>query len=294
MSGKPSAIGFGFQPFGQFPFGHADWAEEVLYVVTPQKQKDDDALCPFEPAQPYRKWIDALKPQFQDLLDKWELFPSLWDANKVPIEQLDPLGYNFDVFPSTQKSEALRRSEVLNAIRFFLNKGIDAGYEIAAAFSGLVVTITPLWADTCEGVATLQEAGPTEFFATFDVAPADAFATDSIFTDFYAKWPTRLTWDLPCRSAFLKLFFETSDDTEIEEYSAIAEDIITNVERVRPIHVRISQYRFDGPRATGGSWTIPVQAENASVGGSWTIPASGESRAVGGGWSLSVVGTPTP
>jgi len=294
MSGKPSAIGFGFQPFGEFPFGHADWAEEVTFAVAPQHVRDDDALCPFDPPVPFRKLADSYKPQLQDLLDNWDLFPSLWDANRVPIEQLAQLGYNFNISPSSLKSEALQRSEVLNAVQFFLNKGIDQGYEIAAAFSGLIVTITPLWADSCDAGANLIEEGPTEFFATFNTIPADAISADAVFTDFFARWPGMLTWDLPCRTSWLKLFFTTPDDTEIEDFSAVAEDVINNVERVRPIHVRIAQFRFDGPRAVGGGWTLPVQAENAAVGGGWTLPVVGELRATGGGWTLPVVGTPSP
>jgi hypothetical protein len=294
MGGKPSAIGFGFQFFGDYPFGHADWAEEVTYAIAPQAQRDDDVKCPFDPEMPFRKLVDSYKPQLQDLLDKWELFPSLWDANRIPIEQLEQLGYNFDVIPSTQKLEALRRSEVLNAIQFFISKGLDQGYEIAAAFSGLLVTITPLWADSCEAGATLQEDGPTEFFPTFAAFPADAVPLDSKFTDIYETWPGALIWDLPCRTSWLRLFFTTPDDTEIENFSAVAEDIVNNVERVRPIHVRISKYRFDGPRAVGGGWTIPVAAESAAVGGGWTLPVSGEFRGVGGGWSIPVIGTPSP
>lgn len=294
MAGKPSAIGFGFQPFGQFPFGHADWAEEVTYAIAPQFIRDDDVTCEFDPPMPFRGLVDSFKPQLQDLLDRWELFPSLWDANRIPIEQLEQLGYNFDIFPSTQKSEALRRAEVLNAIQFFINKGLDQGYDIAAAFAGLIATVTPLWADSCDAGATLSETGPTSFFPTFESFPADAIPLDESFTEFYERWPGALTWDLPCRTSWLDLFFTTPDDTEIENYSAVAEDVINNVERVRPIHVRIRRFRFDGPRAVGGGWTIPVAAENSAVGGGWSIPVSGELRATGGGWSLPVVATPVP
>lgn len=294
MGGKPSAIGFGFQDFGQFPFGHADWAEEVTYGLAPQADKDDDVRCPFNPEMPVRKLMDAYKPQFQDLLDKWELFPALWDANRVPIEQLDQLGYNFDVFPSTQKSEALRRAEVLNAIQFFISKGLDQGYEIAAALSGLLVEITPLWAESCAPGAATQADGPTVFIPTFDSIPADASALDTTFSDFYEVWPGRLTWIDPCRTSRLELFFTSPDDTEIDNFSAVAEDIINNVERVRPIHVIIERYRFDGPRAVAGGWTISVKAEGAATGGGWSLPVTGERRVTGGGWTIPVVGIPTP
>lgn len=294
MGGKPSAIGFGFQDFGQFPFGHADWAEEVTYSLAPQAQRDADVRMPYTPSMPFRKLCDAYKPQLQDLLDRWEQFPTLWDANRVPIGQLAQLGYNFNVIPSTQKDEALQRAEVLNAIQFFINKGIDAGYEIAAAFSGLIVDITPIWADSCAPGANLQIAGPTIFYPTFDAIAADVVPLDSTFSDYYALWPGKLSWEIPCRTSKLRLFFRTPDDTEIENFSAVAEDVVNNVERVRPIHVEIDRLRFDGPRAVGGGWTVSVNAENAAVGGGWTVPVIGERRAVGGGWTVSVIATPSP
>jgi len=294
MGGKPSAIGFGFQDFGNFPFGEADWAEEVTYCLAPQAQRDDDVACQFDPPMPFREYCDSIKPQFQDLLDKWIKFPSLWDANDVPIEQLDQLGYNFDIFPSTQKSEALRRAEVLNAIQFFINKGIDAGYEIAAAFSNLLVEITPLWAETCDLGSALQEAGPTVFIPTFNTLAADEIPLDATFSDFYERWPAQLTWVDPCRTARLKLFFTTPDDVEIENYSAVTEDALNNIERVRPIHVTIEEIRFDGPRAVGGSWTLSVAAESAATGGGWSLPVTAERRSIGGGWTVPVIATPAP
>ena len=294
MGGKPSSIGFGFQDFGQFPFGHADWAEEVTYSNAPQFIRDDDVSRQFDPPMPYRELTNSYKPQLQDLLDKWDLFPALWDANRVPIEQLNQLGYNFDVLPNEQKSEALRRAEVLNAIQFYINKGIDAGYEIAAALSGLLVEITPIWAATCDPGATLQEEGPTVFVPTFDAVEADIIALDSTFSDFYEIWPGRLTWNDPCRTSRLVLFFTTPDDTEIENFSAVAENVVNNVERVRPIHVIIEQYRFDGPRAVGGAWTISVVAEGASAAGGWSMPVTGERRTTGGGWTVPVIAIPSP
>lgn len=387
MTGRPSAIGFGFQPWGHHPFGSADWAEEVTWGITPQFIRDDDAKCAFDPDEPFRKYIEAIKVQMQEVKDRYEEFPNLWDANKTPLDQLKSLGFNFDlaldtlieksgqvlftlgdtnatvdlstlvidpdaaIIPGTLvltitntdgvvieirddedgnfpvglmlraggtvdytsgaltgvtepllaestvsvdylislKDPELQRSEVLNAIRFFLNKGTDLGYEIAAALSGLTVEVTPLWADTCDTGATLSEAGPTTYFATFNTFAADAIPADKTFTGFFDAWPGQLDWgDSPCRTAQLDLHFSTPDDTEIENFSATAEDVLLNIERVRPIHVRLRSVTFDGPSASGGGWTIPVAAESYAAGGGWTIPVVGEKRAVGGGWTVAV------
>ena len=389
---RPSAIGFGRQLFGDHPFGSADWAEEVTWGVLPQFIKDDDTKLDLDPKNPLRKTINAWKPQFQEIIDKYDLVPSLWDANKVPISQLKNLAYNFDISLNTLKSvesrivatidstnnpldlstlsidpeapiepgtfvltvtraddveasvrddgngnlssattipagatldyvsgnlsgittslkegsnvtvsyifslkdTALQRSEVLNAIQFFLNKGIDKGYEIAAALSGLLVTVTPRWSDSCGQPANLTDQGPTKFFATFNTFPADKIPADKSFDDFFAKWPNSLTWDdSPCRSSFLKLFFYPPDDIEIENFSAVAEDVINNIERVRPIHVRFESIRFDGPRATSGVWSLPIIAENSASSSTWSASVISEIHASSNIWSGSVAAAVT-
>lgn len=392
MSGRPSAIGFGFQYFGEFPFGSADWAEEVSWKILPAFYKEDDAKAAFTPSEPLRKLIDSYKPQLQHIIDRFERIPDLWDANKVPLPQLENLAYNFDIpitavkstqetvytvgstsstlalstlsvslpasiepgtfkllatttkygnavarddgngninagvlltnggsinyetgamvgttttlaanstvaisYTYTIKDENLLRSEVLNAIQFFINKGLDKGYDIAGAFSGFLVSTTPLWADGCDSNPNLSTTGPTTFFPRFDSFSADDVATDETFTDIYARWPKTLSWTVPCRSSKLNLYFFSLDGSEIEpdDFSVLVEDIIRNVERVRPIHVEINNYRFDGPGSTGGGWTIPVTT-SGSIGGGWTIPVVGSLITTGGGWTIPVVATTTP
>ena len=137
MAGNPSAIGFGFQSFGTFPFGEADWSEEVLWEIIPQHYRDDDAKSEFDPPEPLRGLIDAIKPLVQEIQDRYQQFPDLWDANRCPIGQLQSLAYNFNITLNTAKDERLQRSEVLNAIQFFLNKGIDKGYQIVSLLSDI-------------------------------------------------------------------------------------------------------------------------------------------------------------
>lgn len=146
-----SSIGFGHNPFGNHQFGSGDWAEEVLWKLIPEFYRDLDEAGPpgSITLQPLRGFIDALKPMFQELRLKFEVFPTLWDANTVPLAQLPALAYNVGITDDPSKSEGLRRSSVLNASQLWLSKGTVKGYQIAAAFEGLLVVITPLWAETC-------------------------------------------------------------------------------------------------------------------------------------------------
>lgn len=149
MSG--SSIGFGHNPFGQHEFGVGDWAEEVLWKNLPEFYREADASGPATSVVklPLRKFINALKPFYQELRDKWGTFPSLWDAQRVPLGSLPALAYNVGVTVDPTKPVGLQRSSVLNASQLWLNKGTDKGYQITAAFEGLLVNITPLWAETC-------------------------------------------------------------------------------------------------------------------------------------------------
>lgn len=147
-----SSIGFGHNPFGSNPWGIGDWAEEVLYRQTiPEfyKELDDAGPTGSKVQRPLRQFIDSLKPSFQDLLIRWTQFPDLWDALDVPLAQLPVLGTTVGINVDPTKLEGLQRSSVRNAVQLHINKGNDLGYEITAAFEGLFVTITPLWAETC-------------------------------------------------------------------------------------------------------------------------------------------------
>jgi Phage tail protein (Tail_P2_I) len=294
MSGSPSSIGFGWQLYGFYPFGSSDWAEEVTWKILPVYKHEQDIVVTGVP-YPLRKFIDGLKPLLEELRFKWQQFPFLWDANRCPLSNLPQLAYTVGLVDDPSKPEALRRSQILNVAQLVLNKGNDRGYEIIAALNGLLVSITPLWADDCYTTAPADfgTTGPTEFYATFGSFGADEVVLDEVFDDFYARWPKRLTWTDPCRTAWLDLHFYAPGDVEIDDLASVALSIQQDLPRVLPIHVRIRNTTYDGPRAVGGGWTIPVQGAAMAVGGGWTIPVDGALMSAGG-WTIPVVATPVP
>lgn len=97
MGGDPSKIGFGDQPFGATEFGSADWAEEVTWKIIPEFYRNLDANPGGLVDAPLRGFIDSIKPLFQEIKDKLDLFPSLWDANRCPFPQLPALAYNVGI-----------------------------------------------------------------------------------------------------------------------------------------------------------------------------------------------------
>lgn len=294
MSGSPSSIGWGWQQYGFFPFGSSDWSEEVTWRILPLYKHDQD-LVVTGVAYPLRKFINAIKPLLEELRFKWQEFPYLWDANRCPLSNLPQLAYTVGLVDDASKPEVLRRSQVLNVAQLVINKGNDRGYEIIAALNGLLVTITPLWAADCFTTpsASLSNTGPSSYYATFGNFAADQVILDEVFDDFYAKWPKTLAWETPCRTAWLDLYFYAPGDVEIADFESVANSIAQDVLRVLPIHVRLRNVTYDGPRAVAGGWTIPVQGAAAAVAGGWTIPVTG-AQMVASGWTIPVVAIPAP
>lgn len=149
----------------------------MLWKNLPEVYKDCDEVGPTGTAvnTPLRLFQNALKPSYQDIRIKWEQFPSLWDAIEVPLAQLPQLGYNVGIDVDSTKPENLQRSSVLNASQLWVNKGTDKGYELTAAFEGLLVTITPLWAETCGPskyvVGTIGDANASYALSTSPLFP---------------------------------------------------------------------------------------------------------------------------
>jgi len=303
--GRPSAIGYGWQPYGHpqsssalwragnapFPvnagYGRGDWAEYVTWRILPEHTRNEDGEGSLVP-EPLRGMIDCLKPLMNELVAKWTLFPTLWDANLCPIAQLPKLAYNVGIALDPTKSEALQRSEVLNASQLFLHKGTDLGYTIVAAFEGLLVTITALWADGQEPSSALTDVDPTTFVAQYDEVAADDIPTDEVFDDRYALWPKSLYVTGPVRTMKLRLvFYPTADQTQDFDPD-VADRIVARLLRFKPIYVEIDRITFDGLRGSSQTWVEDINAGELAV-GMWTAPVTGASYAASATWTAPVV-----
>lgn len=304
--GDPSAIGYGWQPYGHpqstsalwrqpgggpykmfAGYGRGDWAEYVTWRVLPEHTRSEDGTGSDVP-EPLRGMIDALKPLLNELLAKWVIFPKLWDANECPIAQLSKLAYNVGITLDTAKPEALQRSEVLNASQLFLHKGTDLGYTIVAAFEGLLVEITPLWANGQDPGSALTPTGPTTFVAQYDEVPADDIPADAVYDDRFAIWPTGLYVTGSVRTAKLRLvFYPTADQTQDFDPD-VAARIAGRLTRLKPIYVEIDRIVFDGLRGSSQTWIEDVDGGDHGV-GMWSGPVVGTEHAASAAWSADVV-----
>lgn len=276
-------------PFGaNAGFGHGDWAEEVTWRILPEHVRNEDGLGSVVP-DPLRGIIDSIKPLLNELLRTWRRFPSLWDANQVPLAQLPALAYNVGLSVDDTKSEQLQRSEVLNVAQLVLTKGTDQGYTILAGFEGLLVEITPLWAENKIPGATLTPDAPTLYVPSLDDHRADDLPLDSEFEDKYATWPITLQLPLngPCRSYSLRLVFLPLDEPSVDFDPDVANRISQRLLRFVPAHVRIESIAFDGLRGASQVWDASVSADAISA-GMWVAPIVAELRAASAPWVDSV------
>jgi hypothetical protein len=304
--GKPSALGFGYQPFGhprggspfqqsgggpysmQVGYGRGDWAEEVTWRILPEWMRAEDGTEGKVP-EPLRGFIDAIKPLFNELKNKWEIFPTLWDARRCPIAQLPQLAYTVGWTLAETQSEQLRRSQVLNTPQLYIHKGTPTGYQILAAFEDLLVEITPLWWDG----SSLSPDEPALFAPQFNSVPADDTPCDSEFDDRFALWPYRLFVVGEQRTAILRLvFYPTASPTQDFDPD-VADRIAERLLRFKPLHVEIDRIVFDGLRGSSQSWSVPVAADNMSA-GMWAAPVTALLTAGSQPWTAPVAASTTP
>lgn len=275
-------------------FGYGDWAEEVTWRILPEFMRAEDGTQGEVP-EPLRGFIDAVKPLLNDLILKWRIFPSLWDANACPLPQLNKLASTIGIELDPTKSERLQRSETLNAPQLFLHKGTDLGYQILAAFEDLLVEITPLWSDDCEPNAPLSTAPETEFVPHMDEVPLDALPLDTVYDDQYALWPITLHFQDRCRSHSLRLTFFPSADPKQDFDPDVAGRIAARLLRYKPIHVEIERVTFDGLRASSQPWIEPLVIADNTAAGMWVEPlVTVQQRASTQPWTQAVTAVPTP
>lgn len=301
-----SAIGYGRNPYGHpkggvvfrqpgggpykvnAGYGRGDWAEEVTWKILPSSTRDEDGLGSTVP-EPLRGFIEAVKPLLNELLAKWTIFPTLWDAQTVPLAQLPALAYNVGITVDPTKNEALQRSEVLNAPQLFIHKGTDLGYTILAAFEGLLVEIIPLWAENKEPGAALSPDGPTFYVPHFDEVSADDLPADATFADRFAVWPRGLYIedDGVCRTARLRLVFSPPADPTQDFDPDVAGRIADRLIRFKPIYVEIDRITFDGLRGASQPWSQPINAGEFGI-GMWSGPVDARTFAASQPWNQGI------
>lgn len=138
--------GFGFNPLGTGPFGRENWFHHVTYKNLPEKaiQQDQDAGAYYE------KFILAVSPSANSLVEHGRMFGDLWDPDKVRLDLLQyftaSLGYDND----QEEAETFQRMKAAMWSRFLLVKGVAIAFVYLARLHGFEAEVKDLFLD-CVG-----------------------------------------------------------------------------------------------------------------------------------------------
>jgi len=200
----PRLIGFGYDPFGEEPFGFADYSDGTLWDFMPEIYRIEDE----KRDNIFRNFIISLRPIFDEILLKTEKFPELRDANKIWIEHLKLLANDYGVVIDDNDVEYFKRSSIRNAFKWFGIKGTRNAYDIIGKIYGFAVEVKELYWT------------PSGF--TSDPPPGGE------------------TCDY-CKSHTLELWFTPAFPVELtsEELADAWQRILNKVKRVTPIYVDV-------------------------------------------------------
>jgi len=156
--------GFAHSPMGNFPFGHADWAETVLWDELPEETKQED----LDAGGYYYKFVTALMPAFNEL--QRLVYGSkkyLIDPATVRGDLLKYVASKFGIILDFAEPEAYQRTRVEIAGRWRLIKGKREAYEVLCAIHGFNVDIKEVWWTGTE----YSTAGPTTYNEVIGTMP---------------------------------------------------------------------------------------------------------------------------
>jgi len=156
--------GFGHQPLGNAPFGHADWAKTVLWDELPEEIKQED----LDEGGYYYKFVTALVPSFKEI--RRLVYGSkkyLIDPATVRLDLLKYVANKFGVILDFAEPEAYQRTRVEIAGRWRLIKGTKTSYEVLCAIHGFNVDVKEIW---WTGVK-YSESGPSTDSEVIGVVP---------------------------------------------------------------------------------------------------------------------------
>jgi hypothetical protein len=147
--------GFGNRPFGNFPFGDADWCKIVLYDEMQDFVKEQDE----EAGGAYLKFVEAMCPSFEFLRRHISRFRTLQSPRQIREDLLVFFAENFGIEIDQAEPLDFRRTRASLAARWNIIKGTVDAYTVLARVHGFEVTVVPLWWDGTE----FSEAEPVVF-----------------------------------------------------------------------------------------------------------------------------------
>jgi len=134
--------GFGKDKFGVDPFGHADWAYQVLWEELPEEKKQED----LDAGGWYEKFVKCMIPPINSL--KFLVYKShdyVIDPRTARKDLLRYIAGNFGIIPDLDEPEEYQRMKIEIAGRWRLIKGTTDAYKVLCAIHGFDVEVYDIW-----------------------------------------------------------------------------------------------------------------------------------------------------
>lgn len=135
-----NGTGFGYFPWGKFPFGSADYGKDVISrnfdYRTDENGVENELLA---------HYLLTIEDSVNRVKQQIDTIPDQIDFDRIRSDLLKYLGTTIDVVIDDSEPEEFQRSLVGNAVQFYQIKGTRASYAIRGKISGFDVTINNLY-----------------------------------------------------------------------------------------------------------------------------------------------------
>ena len=137
-------VGFGHGLFGHFPFGKADFGDEVVIRTFSDELLADDT-DPTGVNQRLLNYLSLIKDSVNRVKGAVDSIPDQIDFDKVRDDLVVYLGRTIGVEIDDVEPADFRRSLVGGAVLFYRIKGTNESYRIRGKISGFDVTVLQLY-----------------------------------------------------------------------------------------------------------------------------------------------------
>lgn len=227
--------GFGFFPFGNHPFGRADFGVDVISRSFPEAYQEDNNGRANDLMVHYLQLIeDSVNRSKQNI----DVISDQVDFDRVRNDLLPRLGSTIDVTIDSSEPVEFQRSLVGNAILFYRIKGTLASYEIRGKISGFDVTVDNLYKIAPDLVSFFPEEelfqippGGDTFYTSIDPGSNPAVSGDPRLEEPNCDY---------CLTSSIKLNFEVVKvlPPAITGEGNFFDRLATKLQDIIPIHVR--------------------------------------------------------
>lgn len=225
-------VGFGHGSFGHFPFGRADYGNEVV-IKTFAAELLDDPTDPTGVNQRLLHYLNLIKDSVNRVKTAIDEIPDQIDFDQVREDLIVYLGRTYGVEIDDAEPADFRRSLVGGAILFYRIKGTLESYKIRGKISGFDVDVFQLYKLAPMYVPLIPSddlfnipAGSDNFFT--DLPPGTVSGTPSVVSCDY------------CLTSSIKMSFTVvkAQPPAVIGQPNLFDRLVFKLKDIIPVHIR--------------------------------------------------------